>query len=164
MSAEQQSKVKRSAGWQSLVLVVIVLVIILTGWTLVTVSSTLPPRSDFVTLPATPLVKSGMIVTFVNIRSITANGVANGVSGYVLTASGGPVSGVTVYATYYFQGAYRTESATTDQSGYFEIPFPMNWTGSLPITLTYFGDSQHRGVQQVASLGGETLITLTLLQ
>jgi len=82
----------------------------------------------------------------------------------VLTATGAPVSNATVYVTYYFQSAYRTQSATTDQTGYFAIRFPMNWTGLLPLTLTYFGDSQYKGIQQVASVGGENLATHQFLQ
>jgi hypothetical protein len=104
-----------------------------------------------------------MAVTFANISPIMANGVANGISGYLLTASGSPVSGATVYVTYYFQGSYRAERATTDQTGYFEDHFPMNWTGSLPLTLIYFGDSQHRGIQQVVSVAGENLAMRMLL-
>lgn len=154
---EQQSNVKRSAGKQSLVLVAVVLVIIITGWALVTVSSTLPPPSEFVVLPNTPLSKSGVAVAFAKISPIMANGVANGISGYLLAASGAPVSGATVYMTYIFQGSYRTERAITDQTGYFVEHFPMNWTGSLPLTLIYFGDSQYKGVQQVVSVAGENL-------
>ena len=152
----EQSNAKR-VSLQSIALVIIVITIILTGWALVTVSSTLPPPSDFVILPNTPMSKSGLAVTFSNVSSLMANGVANGVSGYLLTASGNPVSGATVYMIYYFQNSYRTERATTDQTGYFMEYFPMNWTGSLPLTVVYFGDSQYKGVQQVVSVSGENL-------
>jgi len=163
MAIEKQSNAKRSVGMQSLVLVAVVLLIIITAWSLVTVSSTLPPPSDFVVLPNTPLTKSGVAVGFANISTLMVNGVANGISGYLLTASGTPVSGATVYMTYYFQGSYRTESATTDQTGYFAEHFPMNWTGSLPLTLVYFGDSQYKGIQQVVSVAGENLALSILL-
>jgi hypothetical protein len=92
------------------------------------------------------------------------NGVASGISGYLLTASGTPVSGATVYVTYYFQGSYRTERATTDQTGYFVVHFAMNWTGSVPLTLIYIGDSQHKGIQQVVSVAGENLAISILLR
>ncbi|MGO9644138.1 MAG: hypothetical protein ACLPY5_05260, partial [Candidatus Bathyarchaeia archaeon] len=62
-----------------------------------------------------------------------------------------------VYLTYYFEGAYRTQVATTDQNGYFQATFPMNWTGWLPLTVTYFGDSQYRGSTRVVSVAGENL-------
>jgi uncharacterized membrane-anchored protein len=164
MTMEQQSNAKRSVRVHSLALIAVVIVIIITGWALVTVSSTLPPPSDFVALPSTPLAKSGLAVTFANISPVMVNGVANGISGYLLTASGTPVSGATVYITYYFQGAYRTERAATDQTGYFAEHFPMNWTGSLPLTLIYFGDTQHKGIQQVISLAGENLAMSMIFQ
>ena len=164
MTVENQSNTKRGrVGAQSLALIVVVLVIIITGWVLVTVSSTLPPPSDFVTLPNTPLSKSGQAVTFVTISPVMTNGVSAGVSGYLVTGSGNPVAGASVYMTYYFQGSYRTEMATTDQNGYFSEHFPMNWTGSLPLTLTYFGDNQNRGIRQVVTVEGENL-AITLLQ
>ena len=157
MTVEQRSDAKRRIGIRSFVLVALVIVIIITGWALVTVSSTLPPPSDFVALPNTPLSKSGLAVTFSNVSPTVANGVPNGVSGYLVTVSGNPVSGATVYMTYFFQGSYRTEQATKDQTGYFTAHFPMNWTGSLPLTLVYFGDGQHKGVQQVVNVLGENL-------
>jgi hypothetical protein len=157
MTMEQQSNAKRSAGMRFLVLVAVVLMIIITGWVLVAVSSTLPPRSAFVVLPNTQLSKAGVAVAFATISPITANGVAHGISGYLLTASGAPVSGGTVYITYYYQASYRTERTTTDQTGYFVDNFPMNWTGMLQVTLTYFGDSQYRGISQVFSVAGENL-------
>ena len=163
MTKEQQFNAERSVGI-SLALVAVLLVIIITGWALVTVSSTLPPPSDFVVLPSTPLVRSGVAVTFANISQLGTNGVASGISAYLLTDSGAPVSGATVYMTYYFQGAYRTEQAITDQTGYFAKHFPMNWTGSLPLTLIYFGDSQHKGIQQVVSVAGENLAMNLSLQ
>lgn len=164
MTVEQQSDASRKVGLQSLALVAVIVVIIITGWALVTVSSTLPPPSDFVILPNTSMSKSGLIVTFSNISPIMTNGVASGVSGYLIASSGNPVSGATVYMNYYFQGSYRTESATTDQNGYFTEHFPMNWTGSLPLTLVYFGDGQHKGIQQVVSVPGEELAKSMLLE
>ena len=158
MTVKDQSNIKRGKiGAQSLALIVVVVVILLTGWVLVTVSSTLPPPSDFVTLPNNPLSKSGVAVMFTDISPVVANGVSVGVSGYLLTSSGQPVSGASVYMTYYFQGSYRTEVATTTQNGNFEASFPMNWTGSLPLTLTYFGDAQHKGLSQVFSIAGQNL-------
>jgi len=157
MTGAQGSNTKRNVSVKSLALLAAVLVIIITAWALVTVSSTLPPPSDFATLPSTPITKSGASVAFTKISPLTANGVADGLSGYLLTLSAAPVAGATVYVTYYFQGSYRTQSATTDQTGYFELHFPMNWTGSLPLTLIYFGDSQYKGIQQIVSLSGETL-------
>ena len=142
---------------------VALLAILLTGLVLVTVSSTLPPPSDFVSLPDTPMSKSGLGVTFTNISPLIMNGVAVGVSGNLVAGSGNPVAGATVYMTYYFQGSYRTEMATTDQNGYFSEHFPMNWTGSLPLTLTYFGDNQYRGIRQVVTVEGENL-AINLLQ
>lgn len=159
MTIEQQADARRKVGLQSVAIVAVIVVIVITGWALVTVSSTLPPPSDFVVLPDTPMSKSGLAVTFSNVSPIMANGVASGVSGYLLTASGNPVSGASVYMSYYFQGSYRTERATTDQTGYFMEHFPMNWTGSLPMTLVYFGDNQYKGVQQVVSVPGENLAT-----
>jgi hypothetical protein len=164
MTVEDPTNVKRSIGMRSLALVAVVLVIIITGWAIVIVSSTLPPPSDFVALPNTQLSKSGVAVAFANVSPLMANGVADGVSGYLLTVSGTPVSGATVYMTYYLQGSYRTERATTDQTGYFMETFPMNWTGSLPLTLVYFGDSQYRGFQQVVSVAGENLAMGMFLQ
>lgn len=159
MTIKNQSNIKPGRlGVQSLAIIAVVLAIIVTGWALVTVSSTLPPPTDFVTLPDTPLSKSGLAVTFTKISPVTANGVSVGVSGYLVTSSGDPVSGASVYMTYYFQGSYRTEVATTDQNGYFTEHFPMNWTGSLPLTLVYFGDGQHKGTKQVVEVSGENLI------
>jgi len=157
MTVEQQSGAGRNVPLRFLALVTLVVVIVITGWALVTVSSTLPPPSDFVALPNTPLSKSGVAVTFSNVSPVVVNGVPSGVSGYLVTVSGSPVAGATVYMTYFFQGSYRTEQATTDQSGYFTQHFPMNWTGSLPMTLVYFGDGQHKGVQQLVSVAGENL-------
>jgi len=157
MTVEEQSNARRSVPLRSLVLVALVIVIVLTGWALVTVSSTLPPPSDFVVLPNTPLSKAGVAVTFSNVSPIVVKGVSSGVSGYLVTVSGSPIAGATVYMTYFFQGSYRTQQATNDQTGYFTERFPMNWTGSLPLTLVYFGDGQHKGVQQIVSVSGENL-------
>jgi hypothetical protein len=139
-------------------LLIIALSIAAAGWIMVTVSTNSQiPSSDFVTLPTTPLSKNGDAVVFTSVTAIGQNGVAVGVQGYVKTLSGSPVAGAKVYMTYYLQGAYRTQVATTDQNGYFEARFPMNWTGWLPVTLTYFGDDQHRGLVKVFSVSGENL-------
>jgi hypothetical protein len=96
-------------------------------------------------------------VQFVSVSPVPSSSVAVGVKGYLMTSSGQPVSGAQVYLTYYLQGSYRTQVATTDQNGYFQAVFPMNWTGWLPITLTYFGDNQHQGLTQNFSVTGEGL-------
>jgi len=113
--------------------------------------------SDFVTLPSTHLSRSGTVTVFASVTPIVQNGLAVGVEGYLQTASGQPVAGAQVYAQYYLENAYRTQVGTTDSNGYFQINFPMNWTGWLPLTMTYFGDSQHEGLQQAVSLPGENL-------
>jgi hypothetical protein len=97
------------------------------------------------------------VTVLTSVTPIVQNGVTVGVEGYLETSSGQPVSGAQVYAQYYLQNAYRTQVGTTDANGYFQINFPMNWTGWLPLTLTYFGDNQHMGLQQVTSLPGEAL-------
>jgi hypothetical protein len=149
----------RRLGIQSIILLVIVgISVVFSAWALVTVSTVgqLPP-SDFVSLPTTPLSTKGVSVNFVNVAPINqGGGVAVGVTGYLMTASGAPVSGAEVYMTYYLQGAYRTQVTTTDQNGLFQARFPMNWTGWLPLTLTYFGDDQHQGLARLLSLTGES--------
>jgi len=94
---------------------------------------------------------------FVSTGAIIQKGEAVGVKGYLETVSGQPVVGAKVYAQYYFEYNYRTQAVATDQNGYFEIHFPMNWTGELPLTLTYFGDDQHEGLKVVYSLSGESI-------
>jgi hypothetical protein len=108
-------------------------------------------------LPATPLSKTGEGVTFASVSPIGQNGIAVGVKGFLRTSTGQPVVGAQVYARYYLDGAYRAQVASTDQNGYFEIRFPMNWTGWLALTLIYFGDGQHQGLMTVFSLSGEGL-------
>ena len=140
------------------VLLVLVVAVVLTAWTLVTVSTASQlPRSDFVTLPTTPLSRKGVSVRLVSISPIAQKGVAVGVRGYLETFSGQPVVGAKVYVQYYLHGAYRTQAATTDQNGSFEIIFPLNWTGWLPVTFTYFGDDQYQGLTVVSSVSGENL-------
>jgi hypothetical protein len=142
-----------------IILLILAVSIVVAGWLLVTVSTTSNvPVSDFVTLPTTQLSKNGDLVKFVSISAIgQRGGVAVGIKGYLETLSGTPVAGAKVYMTYYLRGDYRTQVATTDQTGYFQAYFPMNWTGWLPITLTYFGDDNHQGLSQVFSVGGENL-------
>jgi len=138
--------------------VIVVLSVIASGYAMVTVSRTFEVRpSDFVTLPATPVSKTGEVVVLDSVATTTQENLAVGVHGYLETTSGQPVSGANVYAQYYFEGAYRTQVATTDQNGFFEIHFPMNWTGWLQLTLIYLGDGQHQGLQQIFSLQGENL-------
>lgn len=137
-----------------------VICIAMAGAVLVTVSSTFQWKSsDFTTLPTTSLSTTGAAVMFVNVGPIThsKHATAVGVEGYLQTASGSPIVGAQVYLTYYFEGAYRTQVATTDQNGYFQATFPMNWTGWLPLTVTYFGDAQHKGLTRVESVAGESL-------
>jgi hypothetical protein len=94
---------------------------------------------------------------FASVNAITEKGVAVGVKGYLETISGQPVAGAKVYAHYYLDGDYRTQAVSTSDNGYFEIHFPMNWTGWLPVTLTYFGGDQYQGIAVVYSLSGENL-------
>ncbi|OFX17699.1 hypothetical protein A3K71_05880 [archaeon RBG_16_50_20] len=157
MESKHEAERGRRPNTQTIALLLIVaLSIVAAGWIMVTVSTTsqIPP-SDFVTLPTTPLSTKGEKVMFVSVSAVGQKGVAVGVKGYLMTASGAPVVGAKVYMTYYLQGAYRTQVATTDQNGYFEAQFPMNWTGWLPLTLTYFGDDQHQGFTHVFSVSGE---------
>jgi hypothetical protein len=141
----------------ALLLLIVVILVVLAGWALVTVGGRSQiPSSDFVKLPTTPLSFKGEKVVFVSVSNIDQNGLAVGVDGYLKTASGAPVSGAMVYMTYYLQGSYRTQVATTDQNGYFEAGFPMNWTGGLPLTLTYFGDDQHQGLAQTFIIPGDS--------
>jgi hypothetical protein len=138
--------------------VIVILSVIASGYAMVTVSRTFEIRpSDFVALPATSVSKTGEVVVLASVASITQGNLSVGVQGYLETASGQPVSGANVYAQYYFEGAYRAQVTTTDQNGYFQIHFPMNWTGWLQLTIIYFGDGQHQGLQQVFSLQGENL-------
>lgn len=138
--------------------VIVAVLVILSAFTLVTVSRTFEIRpSDFVTLPTTPVSKTGEVVVFGPVTTIVENNLAVGVQGYLNSASGQPVAGASVYVQYYFEGAYRTQVGVTDSNGFFQIHFPMNWTGWLPLTIFYFGDSQHQGVQEIVSLPGENL-------
>jgi flagellar biogenesis protein FliO len=143
---------------QAVILILLIIVlIVLAGWLLVTVGSrSQVPSSDFVNLPTTQLSSKGEKVVFVSVSNIAQNGLAVGVEGYLKTASGAPVTGAEVYMTYYLRGLYRTQVATTDQNGHFEARFPMNWTGGLPLTLTYFGDDQHQGLAQTFSIPGDS--------
>jgi hypothetical protein len=150
---------RRRPGLRGIVaLLVLVILVLMSAWALVTISniSQIPP-STFVTLPTTPLSNRGQTVTLVSINAISQKGVAVGVKGYLDTTSGQPVAGAKVYVQYYLNGAYQTQVSTTDQNGYFEIHFPMNWDGSLPVTFTYFGDGQHQGLKLNSSLPGEGL-------
>jgi hypothetical protein len=158
MDTENRAKRQR-VDYQSIALVTVVVVfIILSGWALVVVSTTFSaPQSDFVTMPNTPPSKSGADVIFSNVSPVADGNVAAGVRGYLLTRAGSSIAGASVYISYYFQGSYRTQVAVTDQNGLFQVQFPMNWTGWLPLTLTYFGDAQHRGLTQVVSVSGENL-------
>jgi hypothetical protein len=159
MSSNGEANRRRRFSLKTVLIAIIVIVAVVTSaWALLTVSTTsqlLP--SDFVTMPTTLLSRNGTSVVFVSVGAISEKGVAVGVKGYLETGSGQPVVGAKVYARYYLNGDYRTQVATTDQNGYFQINFPMNWTGWLPVTLTYFGDSQHQGQAAVYSLAGENL-------
>lgn len=138
--------------------VIVCILVILAAAAMVTVSRTFEIRqSDFVTIPTTPISKTGTIVTFSGVSTIMQNNLAMGVQGYLETSSGQPVVGASVYVQYYFEGSYRGQVGVTDSNGFFQIHFPMNWTGWLPATITYFGDNQHQGLQQVVSLQGENL-------
>ncbi|MGA8857352.1 MAG: hypothetical protein WB643_09335 [Candidatus Bathyarchaeia archaeon] len=144
-------------------LLVLVILVLMSAWTLVTVSKISQiwllgaPPSTFVNLPTTPLSNHGQTVLLVSISTISQKGVAVGMKGYLDTTSGQPVAGAKIYVQYYLNGAYQTQVSTTGQDGYFEIHFPMNWTGSLPVTFTYFGDDQYQGLRLNSSLPGEGL-------
>lgn len=141
-----------------LVSIVVLILVVLAGFALVTIGITSQiPSSDFVTRPTAQLSTTGNPVSFVSVSDIARNGLAVGVQGYLMTTSGAPVTGAKVYMTYYFQGAYRTQVATTDQHGHFDALFPMNWTGGLRITLTYLGDDQHQGLMRLFSVAGEDM-------
>jgi hypothetical protein len=137
---------------------IVVVAVIVSGFAMVTVSRAFEtPPSDFVTLPTTPISKTGEVAVFDSVAPIEKGSLNVGVTGYLETASGQPVAGANVYVQYYFEGAYRTQVGTTDANGLFVIQFPFNWTGWLSLTMIYFGDGQHQGVQQVVSLQGESL-------
>jgi hypothetical protein len=159
MAKVDEAEKKRRLDIKIVLIALILLVsVIVAGWALVTVSKAFQiPPSDFVNLPTTPISRTGEVVVFDSITSVGQNGVTVGVQGYLKTASGQPVAGANVYVQYYLEGSYRTQFGITDANGYFEIQFPMNWTGWLPLTMIYFGDAQHQGVQQVISLSGENL-------
>ena len=157
--AEKRNEERRRPSLRTLVApLAVVLLVILSAWALMTVSTAFQvPPTDFVQLPTSPLSNTGQVVMFVATSAINQKGEAVGVKGYLETVSGQPVAGAKIYAQYYFEYNYRTQAAATDQNGYFEIHFPMNWTGGLPLTLTYFGDNQHEGLKVVYSLSGESL-------
>ena len=157
--SSEQIVPRRRINYQSIVLLVIVaLVVVASGTALAVVSTTFQiPPSDFVALPSTPRSTSGIVAGFSQVSPIVIRGAAVGVKGYLLTSSGSPVAGASVFMTYYLEGSYRTQVAVTDANGYFEARFPMNWTGWLPLTLAYFGDAQHKGLTQIVSLSGENL-------
>jgi hypothetical protein len=159
MASNDEAERRRRPDFKAMILALVVAVsIIAAGWALVTVATTSQvPPTDFVILPTTPLSKQGEGAFFSSISSIGQKGVAVGVKGYLETISGMHVAGAKVYVTYYLRGEYRTQVTTTDQNGYFEMRFPMNWTGWLPITLTYFGDDQHKGITRALGLSGENL-------
>jgi hypothetical protein len=158
MAKVDEAEKKRRVNTAVLIALIVAVCIIGSGFTLVSVSRAFQiPPSAFVTLPTTHLSKAGQVVFLESVAPVGQNSVAVGVKGYLKTASGQPVAGANVYVQYYLQGAYRTQVGTTDQNGYFEIHFPMNWTGWLPLTIIYFGDAQHEGVRQIVSLTGENL-------
>ncbi len=141
-----------------LIMLIVVLSVIASGYAMVTVSRTFEIRpSDFVTIPAENVSKTGQVVVLDSVATVMQGSVAMGVNGYLETSSGQPVAGANVYVQYYLEGSYRTQVGTTDQNGYFEIHFPMNWTGWLPVTMIYLGDAQHQGLRQIVSLTGEPL-------
>ncbi len=158
ISNDEAERRRRPSVKNAIAVFVILIAVILTAWALVTVSNASQIRSSsFVALPTTPLSKTGQSVMFASVSPVGQNGVAVGVKGFLETSTGKPVVGAKVYAHYYLQGEYRTQVTTTDQNGYFEIDFPMNWTGWLTLTLTYFGDGQHQGLAVIFSVSGENL-------
>ena len=141
-----------------LVGLVVVVLVVLSAFALVTVTRTFEIRpSDFVTMPATPVSKTGTVVLLTSVSPIVENNLAVGVQGYLTTALGQAVVGASVYVQYYLEGSFRTQVGITDSNGFFQVHFPINWTGWLPLTIVYFGDTQHQGVQQLVSLPGENL-------
>ncbi len=158
ISNDEAEQRRRPSVRNAIAVLVILIVVILVAWTMFTVSNASQVRaSNFVPLPNMPLSKTGQGVKFTSIKAVGQNGVAVGVKGFLETSSGQPVGGANVYARYYLQGEYRTQVVSTDQNGYFEIIFPMNWTGWLTLTVTYFGDEQHQGLSVIFSLSGEDL-------
>ncbi len=159
MANVNEAEKKRRVSMKTLLIgIILLLSVIGSGYVLVTVSRTFLIRpSNFVTLPTSPVSKTGEVVVLSSVTPIVQGSVAMGVKGYLETASGQPVPGANVYVQYYLEGSYRTQVGITDQNGYFEIHFPMNWTGWLPLTMIYFGDAQHQGLTQIVSLTGENL-------
>ena len=159
MLANQDGPAKGLLNKQTVLIgLVVVVLVVLSAYAMVTVARTFEIRpSDFVTLPTTPVSKSGEVVTLVSVPPVLENNLAVGVQGYLQSPSGQPVAGASVYVQYYFEGSYRAQIGVTDSSGFFQIRFPMNWTGFLPLTIVYFGDSQHQGLHQLFSLPGENL-------
>jgi len=157
LAAENKAERRIRVSYSSVALIVIVIVaVFLAGWGLVAVSNASQiPTSDFVVLPKQPLTTQGAITTVVGVTAIMQKGVAIGVYGYLRTTSGEPVANATLYLTYYLNFNYRTQKTTTDQNGYFQAYFPMNWTGWLPLTVTYFGNAQYQGIQRAFSVNGE---------
>lgn len=155
-SDEAEPRRRRPSVTSIVSLFILVILVALSALALVTVSNiTQIPPSTFVNLPTTPLSNHGETATLVSIGTVYQKGVAVGVKGYLETASGQPVAGANIYVQYFFNGGYQTQVGTTGQNGYFEIHFPVNWTGSLPVTFTYFGDGQHQGFTLRSSLPGE---------
>jgi flagellar basal body-associated protein FliL len=153
---ETERKTRRPSVQSIILLLILVISIVVVGWVLAVVSTTSQvPPSDFVALPTTALSTQGSKVVFVSVSGVSRGNLLVGVEGYLRTSTGTPVTGAQVYMTYYLQGSYRTQVATTDQNGHFQALFPMNWTGWLSITLTYLGDNQHQGLTQPFSLPGE---------
>ncbi len=158
ISNDEAERRRRPSLKNTIAGLVILIAVILAAWALVTVSNASQIRpSNFVTLPNTPLAKTGQSVTFASVVPVGQNGVAVGVKGFLKSSSGQPVVEAQVYAQYYLRGVYRTQAVTTDQNGYFEFHFPMNWTGSLTLILIYFGDEQHQGLRVVLGVSGEDL-------
>jgi len=165
MASDEVGLGRRRPSFRSIAaLLILVILVLVSAWSLVAVSKInqlwllgRSPSSTFVTLPATPLSSHGQPVMLASISTIIQKGLAVGVSGYLDTESGQPVVGASIYVQYYLNGAYKTQVSTTDQTGYFEIHFPINWDGSLPVTFTYFGDDQHQGLTLNSSLPGENI-------
>jgi hypothetical protein len=158
MAQRRVRKSGRKIKTTAVILLVVAMLATLSGWAIVVVrGADRIPTSDFVTIPTEIISKQGVQTAFQNVTTIFRSGLAVGVMGYLLTSSGTPIANAQVYMTYYYEFAYRNQITTTDQNGFFEVIFPMNWTGWLPLTITYFGGSQYRGLKQVFSLAGEGL-------
>ena len=95
MATSNEAEPTRKLRLQTIIpLLVVVLVVVASAWALATVSTTSQiPSADFVTMPTTPLSKSGVKTMFASVSPIVQKGVAVGVQGSLQDASGSPIAG-----------------------------------------------------------------------